>query len=108
VAGFEFAPGELVLLARCCRTIDVLDRLDAVLLGADDLMVEGSVGQLKPHPALAAKADQERLLDQLVRGLNLPLEGEEEGRRRSPSAREAAQARWRAQREERGHGQAAT
>ena len=56
----------------------MLDRLDAVLADADDLMTEGSAGQLKAHPALAAKADQERLLDQLVRSLNLPLPDEQE------------------------------
>ena len=57
---------------------------------------------MKPHPALAAAADQQRLLDQLVRSLNLPLDGESEGRRRSPAARESAQARWRAEKERRG------
>jgi hypothetical protein len=94
---YELSPAEEAMLARCCRTIDVLDRLDVTLLEAGDLMVEGSVGQLKPHPALAAAADQQRLLDQLVRALNLPLPDEQTGRRRSPAAREAAQARWRQQ-----------
>ena len=98
---YELSPAEEALLGRCCRTLDTLSRLDAVLL-EDDLMVTGSVGQLKAHPALAAAADQQRLLDQLVRALNLPLPDEEEGRRRSPAAREAAQARWRAEAERRG------
>jgi hypothetical protein len=39
------------------------------------LMTEGSAGQLKAHPALAAKADQERLLDQLVRGAESAVAG---------------------------------
>lgn len=95
-AVYELSPGELAMLGRCCRTLDTLDRLDAALLDADDLMVTGSVGQMKPHPALAAAADQQRLLDQLVRSLNLPLPEEDEGRRRSPAARENALARWRA------------
>lgn len=94
---YELSPAEEVLLGRCCRTIDVLARLDAVL-AEDDPVVTGSVGQLRAHPALAAAADQQRLLDQLIRALNLPLPDESEGRRRSPAAREAAQARWRAQR----------
>lgn len=98
-AVYELSPAEEVMLGRCCRTLDVLGRLDATLLDADDLMVTGSVGQLKPHPALAAAADQQRLLDQLVRALNLPLPDEETGRRRSPAARENALARWRAQKE---------
>jgi phage terminase small subunit len=95
---YELSPGEEALLARCCRTLDVLDRLDRALAEADSLMVAGSVGQLKAHPALAAAADQQRLLDQLVRALNLPLPGEAEGRRRSPAARESALARWRQER----------
>jgi phage terminase small subunit len=92
---YQLSPAEEAMLARCCRTLDVLDRLDATLLDADDLMVTGSVGQLKPHPAIAAAADQQRLLDQLIRSLNLPLPGEEEGRRRTPTNRENALARWR-------------
>ena len=101
-AAYELSPAEEAMLGRCCRTLDVLGRLDATLIDADDLMTTGSVGQMKPHPALAAAADQQRLLDQLVRALNLPLPDEEEGRRRSPAAREAAQARWRAEKERRG------
>jgi hypothetical protein len=95
---YELSPTEEAMLGRCCRTLDVLDRLDAVILDADDLMVAGSAGQLKPHPALAAAADQQRLLDQLVRSLNLPMPNEREGRRRSPANREAALARWRQER----------
>jgi phage terminase small subunit len=98
LATYELSPAEEIILARCCRTIDVLDRLDVTLLDAGDLMTEGSVGQLKAHPVLAAAADQQRLLDQLVRALNLPLPGESEGRRRSPAARENALARWRQER----------
>jgi phage terminase small subunit len=97
-ATYELSPAEEAVLARCCRTLDVLDPLDAVLADADDLVVEGSAGQPKPHPALASVADQQRLLDQLLRALNLPLPDEQEGRRRSPAAREAAQARWRQRR----------
>lgn len=95
---YELSPAEEAMLGRCCRTLDVLGRLDAALLDADDLMVTGSVGQMKPHPALAAAADQQRLLDQLVRALNLPLPDEAEGHRRSPANRENALERWRTER----------
>ena len=40
-AVYELSPAEEAMLARCCRTLDVLDRLDAALLDADDLMVNG-------------------------------------------------------------------
>lgn len=96
-AVYELSPAEEAMLARCCRTLDVLGRLDAVLL-EDDLVVTGSVGQLKAHPGLAAAADQQRLLDQLVRALNLPLPDEDAGHRRSPANRENALARWRTER----------
>ena len=97
-SAYVLSPAELAVLARCCRTLDVLARLDAALIGADDLMVEGSVGQLKAHPALAAAADQQRLLDQLMRSLALPMPTEDVGHRRSPTAVAAAQARWAQQR----------
>ena len=94
---YVLSPAAEAMLARACRTLDLLDRLDAALLDGD-LMVEGSVGQLKAHPALAAAADQQRLLDQLIRALNLPLPDESEGRRRSPANRENALQRWRQER----------
>lgn len=98
LASYELSPGEAEVLRQACRVVDVLDRLDAAIADADDLMVEGSVGQMKAHPALASAAEQRRVLDVLLRGLALPMPEEAEGRRRSPAAREAAQARWRAQR----------
>src|SRR5215472_12067 len=91
---YELSPAELAVLARCCRTLDTLGRLDALLLEADDLMVEGSMGQLRAHPALAVLADQQRLLDQLIRSLALPMPDEDAGTRRAPQQVAAAQARW--------------
>ena len=43
---YELSPAELAVLARCCRTMDVLARIDAELIDSD-LVVEGSVGQLR-------------------------------------------------------------
>jgi hypothetical protein len=60
-----------------------------------ELTVAGSTGQMRAHPLLASAALQVTALDILVRGLALPIGDESVGRRRSPSAREAAQARWR-------------
>jgi phage terminase small subunit len=94
---YELSPAELALLGRCCRTVDVLSRIDVALLDSD-LVVEGSVGQLRAHPLLSVKADQERVLDSLLRALALPMPDEDEGRRRSAAAVAAAQARWREQR----------
>ena len=93
VTAYELSPAELAVLARCCRTVDVLARIDAQLMDSD-LVVEGSVGQLRAHPLLVVKADQERVLDALLRGLALPMPGEDVGRRRSPAAAANAQRRW--------------
>lgn len=97
VTAYDLAPAELVLLGRACRTVDILDAIDAALLD-DGVVVQGSMGQPRQHPLLAAKCLQETTLDALVRGMALPFPQEGEGARRSPAAREAAQARWRAQR----------
>ena len=97
LAIYELSPSELALLGRCCRTVDVLARIDAEIIDAD-LTVEGSTGQPRAHPLLAIKSDQERVLDSLLRSLALPMPGEDEGRRRSGAAVAAAQARWRGQR----------
>ena len=94
---YELSPAEAAVLARASRTVDVLGRIDANLMDSD-LVVEGSMGQLRPHPLLAVKANQERVLDSLLRSLALPMPEEDTGRRRSAAAVANAQARWRAQR----------
>lgn len=99
---YELSPAELATLAQAARVVDVLARLDAELAGADGMTVTGSTGQPKAHPLLSASADQRRVLDSLLRSLNLPMPGEAEGHRRSPAAQAAAQARWRAERDRRG------
>jgi len=97
IAVYELSPAELATLAQAARVVDVLARLDAEL-AAGELTVTGSTGQPRAHPLLSASAEQRRVLDSLLRSLALPMPGEAEGHRRSPSAQAAAQARWRAQR----------
>ena len=82
---------------QACRVTDNLTRIDAALI-EDGPVVEGYHGQPRPHPLLAASADQRRVLDGLIRSMALPMPDEAEGRRRSPAAVANAQARWRAQR----------
>lgn len=93
---YELAPGEIAILTRACRALDRLASIDAELAGAE-LMVEGSQGQARANPLLAAADSTERVLDVLVRALALPLPDEPAGRRRSPSAVAAARQRWRGQ-----------
>lgn len=94
---YDLAPHEAELLRQACRVTDNLARIDAVLI-EDAPVVEGYNGQPRAHPLLSASADQRRVLDSLFRSMALPMPDETTGRRRSPAAREAAQARWRAQR----------
>jgi hypothetical protein len=87
------APHELAILVQCCRVVDRLDVIEAELSGGP-LTVAGSTGQPKAHPLLAEQRAQMRVLESLSRALSIPLPGEDVGRRRSPTAREAAVQRW--------------
>ncbi len=92
-AEYGLAPHEAVILVQCCRVADRLDAIEAELSGAA-LTVEGSTGQPKAHPLLAEQRAQMRVLESLSRALSIPLPSEAVGRRRSPSARDAALLRW--------------
>jgi hypothetical protein len=94
---YELSPGEVELLRQACRTIDVLDRVDGQLV-AEDLTVAGSRGQERAHPLLGVAVEQRRTLEALLNAMALPMPNEIEGRRRSPAAVAAAQARWRERR----------
>jgi phage terminase small subunit len=97
VAAYELSPAEVAMLAQACRVIDLLERIDAQLV-AEDLTVAGSRGQERAHPLLTAAVEQRRSLESLTNALSLPMPNEIEGRRRSPAATAAAQARWRERR----------
>ena len=84
------------MLAQACRVIDLLERIAQLV--AEDLTVAGSRGQERAHPLLAAAVEQRRALESLTNALSLPMPNEIEGRRRSPAATAAAQARWRERR----------
>ena len=93
MADYGLAPHERAILMQCCRVADRLDQIEADLAGAD-LVVSGSTGQPRSHPLLAEWRAQARVLESLSRALSIPLPGETVGRRRSPTAREAAMQRW--------------
>ena len=93
-AEYGLAPHESAILVQCCRVVDRLDVLEDELSAAGSLTVTGSTGQPKAHPLLAEWRAQARVLESLSRALSIPLDGEDVGRRRSPSAREAAVHRW--------------
>jgi hypothetical protein len=101
LADYDLSAAEVETLRQACRTVDTLARIDVELMDSD-LVVEGHHGQPRAHPLLAASADQRRVLDSLFRSLALPLPDESVGRRRSPAAVAAAQARWRERRQAHG------
>jgi hypothetical protein len=76
------------------RLVDLIDRADVELIDSE-LTVRGSTGQPRTHPLLASVDEMRRTLAGLMRDLSLPMPNEIEGRRRSPAALHAAQARWR-------------
>ena len=97
-ASYGLNPAESLMLVQLCRCADRIEAIEAELDGAD-LVVPGSTGQPACHPLLGEWRAQARVAESLARSLALPMPGEDVGRRRSPSAREAAAQRW-----GRGHG----
>jgi len=95
LAEYELSAAELVLLEQAARTADLLEAMTAELAGG--VTAEGSVGQVRAHPLLAAAAEHRKVLGTLLMQLALPLPGEEYGQVRSPQQHAAAQARWRAE-----------
>lgn len=71
VADFELAAGELQLLAECCRTLDTLDTLAAVV-AEDGPTSTGSAGQVIVHPAIGEARQQRLTLHRLLAALALP------------------------------------
>jgi len=92
---YELSPAELTILGRAAVTVDTLAALDAEI-AEQGLSVKGSRGQVIPNRSLKVRVELDRLLDVQIRALNLPMPGEDEGRRRSPAAAAAAYTRWKA------------
>ena len=98
-ADYDLERGEAELLVEIVRTMDVIEAL-AAAVESDGLMVEGSRGQRRMHPALAELRGQRAALARLLGLLGLPDESgaasiESPARTR---ARRAAEVRWRGRR----------
>lgn len=91
---YDLRPDELRVLEDACRQVDLVERLEKELAGAD-LTVRGSQGQPVANP-LVQEIRQHRLaVKSLLGTLKLPDEDGRAQAARSTSAREAANARWR-------------
>lgn len=96
-AGLELRRDERVVVAEACRTADVIVSLDAVL-AAEGVTATGSTGQRVVHPAVAELRQQRALLSTLLRRIEWPELGDDEGGwddlSASQRARRAALKRW--------------
>ena len=90
---YELSAPEIALLERACRTLDLLALCDAEL--ASGVMIEGSQGQMRGHPLIAAVTELSRVFNVQLQSLALPYPGEAYGSVRSPQRHAAAQRRWR-------------
>ena len=86
--------GELLLLQETCRTLDVLDQLDAAVRNAGPLST-GAAGQAVVHPAVGEARAQRITLHRLLSALNLPdAQGDTVQSARTTTAKTAARVRW--------------
>ena len=70
-AGYGLSESELLLLTETCRTLDVLDSLDAAVR-ADGPTTLGSKGQTVVHPAIGEARGQRLTLARLLSVLGVP------------------------------------
>lgn len=92
---YVLTEGEAELLAECCRTLDRLDTLAAVV-AVDGPTATGSTGQVTVHPALTESRNQRLALHRLLAALALP---DEDGKAtvlssQSASGKQGAPVRW--------------
>jgi hypothetical protein len=88
---YALNPAEQQILWELCRTLDVLDELNAERATAD-AFVKGSEGQPRPHPVYAMIVESQKIAVLLSRRLALPDDMARE--KRTASAVVANKARW--------------
>lgn len=93
---YELGTDEEELVTEAARTLDLIDRLEAVV-AADGPMSKGSTGQVVVHPAVAEARQARVVLVRLLGSLGLAL-AEDPGLGRPTPAQQrgrvAASARW--------------
>jgi hypothetical protein len=71
---YTFAPSELVVLERACRTADLIDRLETELEALPELEVAGRFDQPQTHPHIEQIRKLTVLLERLCTVLTPPDE----------------------------------
>ncbi len=95
VAIYDLSAHEALLLEGACREIDIIERLEKELDGAN-LIVGGSMGQDTAHPLLQELRMHRATFGSIIKQLALPdAEDEKSSSPRSRQAQDAANARWR-------------
>ncbi|MBD8013174.1 hypothetical protein H9633_12850 [Microbacterium sp. Re1] len=89
-SGYTLRPDERRVLEAACKTADLIDHLEASLVG-QPATVTGSKGQEVAHPLIAEVRMQRVAFAGLLKALRLPDEGSYEGRNQQ---RDAAVSRW--------------
>jgi hypothetical protein len=97
VEKFEFDGHELAILEAACHQADDVAHLEA-LVATDGMMVVGSVGQRRLHPAVTEARNGRLALGKLLAQLSLPEGAQPIRSEASTRAQRAADARWRAKR----------
>lgn len=90
---YELSPAELLILEGACREIDIIERLERELDGAD-LVTSGSMGQDVAHPLLAEVRQHRAAFGSMIKQLALQDAEEPQTSARSRQAAAAANARW--------------
>lgn len=90
---YDLRVDELRVLEDACREIDLIERLEAELRGAE-LIVVGSMGQPVANPLVQELRQHRGVLARLLGWLKLPDEEAPAKGNASASARQAAMARW--------------
>lgn len=93
-ASYELRSDELRVLEDACREIDLVERLEDDLAGAE-LTVRGSQGQPVANPLVQEIRQHRTVIARLLGTLKLPEAESAPSGARSASARDAANARWR-------------
>lgn len=94
VGNYELSAHEALLLEAACREIDIVERLQKELDGAN-LVVPGSMGQDTAHPLLMEVRMHRASFAAIVKQLALPdVEDDAPASPRSRQAQKAAEARW--------------
>lgn len=90
----ELSSGELQILRRAVRAVDMADRIERELAN-QPLSVPGYSGQPRPHPLVKTLQEQHLLIRRLVDSLGIPLPEEEKALTAAQRhAQHAARVRW--------------